>query len=332
MLTAAPGRVQQRQVERVDRRVADRHREQQVTSDQDGRQHHEGGPHLGPEHAAQQPGPGAQRTGVLPGQRVPRGAVRHREHQPVAGVGGRQQARRGRVRAGRQAAHQLPVVDLVAPGHVQGPAGQPDMAGRGLTERGSHERWRGHRGLRQHGAVGEEGPDALAQPGVEDRQYQPQVRIEFLGPQRRVEVAEIVLPEQGQRPGRGQPRVQEGLVVEFGALDDPDPRQLGDPPAMAVGRGRQDDGDLLAVPARQFLDHPQGQGIVPADDQMIAASARARIGGHGVILARTARLRTSSQGGINNDMRGAGHRPAQTSTSLVTRRAATALASSSPSR
>ena len=78
-------------------------------------------------------------------------------------------------------------------------------------------------------------------------------------------------------------------MVKLGALDDPDPRQLGDPPAMAAGRGRQDDGDLLAEPARQFLDHPQGQGIVPADDQMIAASASARIGGHGVILTSTAR-------------------------------------------
>ena len=45
----------------------------------------------------------------------------------------------------------------------------------------------------------EEGAHPLAQAGVEDPHHQPQLRVEFLRPQRGVEVAQVVLAEQGER-------------------------------------------------------------------------------------------------------------------------------------
>ena len=80
----------------------------------------------------------------------------------------------------------------------------------------------------------EERPDALAQAGVEDGHDEAQVRVEFLGAQRRVEVAEVVLAKQGKGPGRLHIRGGKGAGIQFRALDDPHLGQPGDPRAMAL--------------------------------------------------------------------------------------------------
>src|SRR5262249_57224568 len=67
---------------------------------------------------------------------------------------------------GGHAADHLRAAGVLAPRHVERAARQADVAGRRLAQRGRDERRRRHRGLRQHGAVGEERADALAQAGV----------------------------------------------------------------------------------------------------------------------------------------------------------------------
>ena len=133
----------------------------------------------------------------------PRRAVGHGQHQVGRVILAGQQAG-GLPEPGRdgQPADHVLAVGVLAAGHVQGPAGHPHVGRHRLAERGGHERRRGHGRAGQHRAVAEEGPDPLAQAGVEDRHDQPEVRVDLGGPQRGVEVAEVVLAEQGQRPGR----------------------------------------------------------------------------------------------------------------------------------
>jgi len=108
----------------------------------------------------------------------------------------------------------------------------------------------------RHSAVAEEAADPFAQAGIEDGHHQPQVGIEFLGAQRRVEIAQVVLVQYGERASGLQLRAMEGALVQFGALDDPHAREARDSRAVPVLRGRQDDRYPLAVPDGEFLDHP----------------------------------------------------------------------------
>jgi hypothetical protein len=97
-----------------------------------------------------------------------------------------------------------------------------------------------------------------------------------------VKVGQVIPPHQGHRPGRGDLRGGERAAVEYRPLDDPHAGQLRDPPAVAaLGRAEQD-GDPLAVVGGEFLDGAVGEGVVPADDQVVpvlAESAGNR--GHG---------------------------------------------------
>ena len=157
--------------------------------------------------------------------------------------------------------------------------------GAGSPSAGGHERRRRHRRLGQHRAVGEEGADPLAEAGVEDGDDEPQVGVELLGAQRGVEVAEVVLAQQGQGAGGRHVGGEEGLVVQLGPLDDPHAGQPGDRRAVAPLRRRHDHRDLLAVPERQLLDHPGGKRVVAAEHDVITAGTYRGIAGHGVILA-----------------------------------------------
>jgi hypothetical protein len=62
----------------------------------------------------------------------------------------------------------------------------------------------------------EEGEHPLAQAGVEDPDHQPQLRVEFLRPQRGVEVAQVVLAEQGERQGGLDPGGAERVRGQLG--------------------------------------------------------------------------------------------------------------------
>lgn len=69
-------------------------------------------------------------------------------------------------------------------------------------------------------------------------------------------------------------------MSQFGALDDPHARKAADSRPVPALRGRQDDRYPLAIPDGEFLDHPRGEGIVPANDQVTPACLRAGKGRH----------------------------------------------------
>jgi hypothetical protein len=127
----------------------------------------------------------------------------------------------------------------------------------------------------------EEGAHPLAQAGVEDPHHQPQPRVQFLRPQRGMEIAQVVLAEQGERLGGVDPGGAERVRAQFRPLDDPHPGQRGDPRAVALGVRPEQDGHRLAVPGRQLLDDPAGERIFPADNEMVAAGRDHGDGGHG---------------------------------------------------
>jgi hypothetical protein len=108
------------------------------------------------------------------------------------------------------------------------------MTRRRLAQCRRHERRRRHGRAGQDGAVAEERPDPLTQAGVEDGHHQAQVRVDLLGAQRRVEVAQVVLAQQGQGAGRLHLRGGKGVGVKLRPLDDPYLRQAGDTRPLAV--------------------------------------------------------------------------------------------------
>jgi hypothetical protein len=57
-------------------------------------------------------------------------------------------------------------------------------------------------------------------------------RVQFLRPQRGMEVAQVVLAEQGERLGGLDPAVLNASALSFRPLDDPHPGQRGDPRAV----------------------------------------------------------------------------------------------------
>jgi hypothetical protein len=145
-----------------------------------------------------------------------------------------------------------------------------DVAGRRFAQRGGHERRRRHGGAGQDRAVGEKHPDVVAEAPVEDGEHQPQPGVELGRPQPGVQVAHVVLPDDGQGPGRLDVRVGEGLAAELGILQDPDSREPADLGAVVPLPGRQDNGHPLAVPGSQFFRDAVGQGPVTADDEVAA--------------------------------------------------------------
>ena len=78
-------------------------------------------------------------------------------------------------------------------------------------------------------------------------------------------------------------------MVKLGPLDDLHARQPGDLRAVAPVGGRKDDGDLLAVASREFLDHYFHERAIAADNEMIAARRHRGVRSHGAILARLGR-------------------------------------------
>jgi hypothetical protein len=165
---SGPGHVHDPQVDHVPHTVTG-HREQDEPRHGEGEQDAED--RSEPVHD-EPPGDGergAHRV-PLPGQRVARCAVGHREHQVGAAVqvlGGDQLGGARGVVGDRQPAEHLAHRHVRAPGHVQGAAGHPHMTRRDLAEGGGDKRRRGELAARQHGAVAEESGDVIAEPAVE---------------------------------------------------------------------------------------------------------------------------------------------------------------------
>ena len=238
-------------------------------------QRREDQPELAPHQPPQHPGEDKRRV-APPGQRVARGPVRDGQHQvgPVPEAGARRQQPGARVIVGQPADHRARR-HVVRPGHVQGALLHPDVTGGRLAQRRGHERRRRHGRAGQHHAVREQHPDVLAQPPVEDGQHQPEAGVEFLRPQPGVQVADIVLPDDGQRLGRLHVRVGEGLAGQLGVLQHPDPRQRADLRPVVMPPVRQDHRHPLAVPGGQLLGDAVRQRPVTADDEVVAATIRA---------------------------------------------------------
>jgi len=99
-----------------------------------------------------------------------------------------------------------------------------------------------------------------------------------------MEVAQVVLAKQPERPGGLNPGRAERIAAQFRPLDHPHPGEAADLRAVALVARPDQGGHGLAVSAGQFLDHPAGERIFPADDEMIAAGRDQGDGGHCVIL------------------------------------------------
>src|SRR5262249_18336389 len=82
--------------------------------------------------------------------------------------------------------------------------------------------------------------------------HPPQLRVEFLRPQRGMEVAQAVLAEQGERLGGLAPGRAERVRAQLRPLDDPHPRQRGDPRAVTLAPGPEQGDHRLAVPGGQL--------------------------------------------------------------------------------
>jgi len=119
-----------------------------------------------------------------------------------------------------------------------------------------------------------------------------------------MKITEIVLVQDGECPRRLHPGVEEGLLIQFRALDELHARQPGDGRPVTAAGGRQDNRDALAVPDGEFLDHPGREGVVPAHDEMTPAGLRAGKGGHARDLSQHRSKRTGKdQRTITDDFR-----------------------------
>jgi hypothetical protein len=119
------------------------------------------------------------------------------------------------------------------------------------------------------------------------------IRVDVVGLQGRVDVADVVLSDQRQRDRRGQPGgAQRGLIDPAGG-DDPDPgdgahvRTVCQPPVarspvhlvylVHLRAARHDDGHRQAVHGDQLVDQPVRQRVVAAHDiarQVVTVAAQ----------------------------------------------------------
>ena len=221
---------------------------------------------------------------ALPRQGVARRAVGHGQHQVGAAV---QVFRRdelggaARVVGDREPAEHLPGGTVAAPGHVQGAPRQPDVARRDLAERGGHQRGRGELAAGQHRAVAEEPGDVITEPPVVSGDDEPQVGVELLGAQRRVEVGQVIGADQGHRPGRGDVRVRECLAGQPGVLADGDTGERGDLRPVVPELVGQNHDDVLVVAPRELPGDAVGERVVAADDEVTPCHGGR---GHGRII------------------------------------------------
>ncbi len=98
---------------------------------------------------------------------------------------------------------------------------QAHIAGRQLAQSPRHKgRGRGV-SVGQHRAAREQSPDALTEIHVEETDHQSQVTVELLNPKRGMDVADVVLADQGHRTGLFHLRSTEGTLAQLGRLDHP---------------------------------------------------------------------------------------------------------------
>jgi hypothetical protein len=214
---------------------------------------------------------GAHRV-PLPGRRVARRAVGHREHQVGVAV---ELTRGDQLRGGVQVVGDVEPAEHVVGGHVralgdvQRLAGQPHVPGRVVAERGLDQGRPGQLAARQHAAVPQQRGDVLTEPPVLGADDDAQVGVELLGAQGGVEVGQVVPADERRRAGRRHARLAERAAGQLRALEHGHPGERAHPRPVVLRPVRDHDHDGLVVPARQLPADSVGEGGVTADDEMI---------------------------------------------------------------
>jgi hypothetical protein len=114
---------------------------------------------------------------------------------------------------------------------------------------------------------------------VEEADHEPQARPQLVHQERRLDVAAVVLVEEGYGVGLGDARPGECGVVGPRGLQDADMVHGGDPRPVRGRGGRQDHRHVALVPGAQRERDPVGQRPVAADDEPTAP--RVLRDGHG---------------------------------------------------
>ena len=189
---------------------------------------------------------------ALPGCRVARRAVGHREHQVGVAV---ELIRSDELRGGVQVDGDVEPAEHVVGGHVralgdvQGLAGQPHVAGRVIAERGFHQGRPGQLAARQHGAVAQQRGDVIAEPPVIGAHDDAQVGVELLGAQRGVEVGQVVPADERRGAGCRHARLAERAAGQLRALEHGHPGECAHPGPVVLRPVGDDDHDGLVVAA-----------------------------------------------------------------------------------
>ena len=212
---------------------------------------------------------------------MPSATASTRSALPFRSSGATSWVSRARVVGDHETAEHLPGDAVVAPGHVQGAPRQPDVARRDFAERGGHERRRGELAAGQDRAVAEEPGDVITEPPVVGGDDEPQVGVELLCAQRRVEVGQVVGADQGHRPGRGDVRVRERLAGQPGVLADGDTGERGDLRTVIPELVGENHDDVLVVAPRELPGDAVGERVVAADDEVTPCHGGR---GHGRII------------------------------------------------
>jgi hypothetical protein len=160
------------------------------------------------------------------------------------------------------------------PAHGQGPAGDLDPLLPVLEQGRRHERRHGQGGRVEHLAVLEQRLDPPAQLAVEHPQPHPQGRVQLLGGQGGVQVADVVVLGDDQGPGRGDPGGSQHRLVPVAARDQ-GRAQLAGAPGQLLGR-RADDHDHLHAQAEQLLEGAVAELVEAAEHDVPSGRRPAR--------------------------------------------------------
>ncbi len=129
-------------------------------------------------------------------------------------------------------------------------------------------------------------PDSAAQSWKKVRIRSPRLVLKILTTSRSSGLSSCARSAAWKLPRSSWPSRASAWADWIRPLDDPHPGQCGDPRAVTLALGPEQDGHGLAVPGGQLLDDPAGERIFPADNELAAAGRGQGDGGHGVILNR----------------------------------------------
>ena len=145
-------------------------------------------------------------------------------------------------------------------------AGQLEPAASLAVERGRDKARRGKRGRRERDGVAEEGLDPSAQLAVEHPDDDADVRVQVVGGQRSLQVAQVVVAGQDDGNGRLDPGLTQDPLPTTVADDHPDVRQ---PLRVELVIGAVGDRGHRLVAEQELLNRPQPEMAEPADHHLV---------------------------------------------------------------